>query len=73
LATSTDLLVPRLAELDDDELAAIIRSAAQQRDYLARFGASEAHARVMSEICGIIATLAEIALLERRTGVTIDH
>jgi hypothetical protein len=71
MATSTDLLVPRLAELDDAELAAIISSAAQQHDYLARFGASETHARVMSEVCGVIATLAEVALLERRTGVTV--
>ena len=65
-----DILIDRMAQLDDDVLAAIIDSSSSQSSYLARFR-DDSEAKAMSAITGIISVAAESALLKRRTGIAI--
>jgi len=65
------LIARALADLDDEVLIAISGSAGFQSEYLGGFPRKDTEAQAMAAICGVIATLAESALIERRTGVTI--
>ena len=71
MSSADELLTRHLADLDDDAIIGIIDSSSAQADYLGRFPKNDREAQAMSVICGVVAMIAEVALIRRRTGVTL--
>jgi hypothetical protein len=65
-----EILIGRLADLDDEALEGIIGSSSAQARYLGRFQ-GDREARAMSAVCSVINLAAESALLRRRTGISL--
>jgi hypothetical protein len=64
------ILTGHLAGLDEQALLGIIDSSSAQAEYLGQFP-GDREAEVMSAVCLVISIVAESALLQRRTGITL--